>query len=335
MGWNLLFSLLLALTIVPVASTQTTAMSSMMSSTAAGSTVSTPMMSSTAAGSTASTPMMSSIASGSTPSTPMMSSTAAGSTPSTPMMSSTSAGATVSTVATPAETTASTAVATSTAASTKTPVEDLLTAISSEGCTETKLCVQEPASCDPSVTTCYFVSAQQTEGLNYGFSLSGESEGYIAVALSTDSSLGGGDITYICAKNEESFEFIGASLNNSALIRKNVTVNSVKGLINGTTIQCTFNATIPDATTRESASYSLAILTGTLSSTGVLGNPVARVQTQVLDLSNASSSTTSILTTVATTAVTTTTVANSGRPTHLALSQALLIILGTMGLALL
>ncbi|XP_056431832.1 uncharacterized protein LOC130370156 [Gadus chalcogrammus] len=283
--------------------------------------------------------MMSSTAAGSTTSTPMMSSIAAGSTTSTPMMSSTSAGATVSTVATPAETTASTiatsAVATSTAASTKTPVEALLTAISSEGCTETLLCAQEPASCDPSVTTCYFVSAQQTEGLNYGFSLSGESEGYIAVALSTDSSLGGGDITYICANNEESFEFIGASLNNSALIRQTVTVNSVKGLINGTTIQCTFTATIPDATTRAvSTSYSLAILTGNLSSTGVLGNPVARVQTQVLDISDASSST-SILTTVATTTVATSTVANSGRPTHLALSQALLIILGTMGLALL
>ncbi|CAL8384882.1 unnamed protein product [Arctogadus glacialis] len=123
-------------------------------------------------------------------------------------------------------------------------------------------------------------------------------------------------------------------------VRQTVTVNSVKGLINGTTIQCTFTATIPDATTRAlSTSYSLAIVTGTLSSTGVLGNPVARVQTQVLDLSDASSST-SILTTVVTTTVTTTTVAtstvaNSGRPTHLALSQALLIILGTMGLALL
>ena len=142
-------------------------------------------------------------------------------------------------------------------------------------------------------------------------------------------------------------------------------VNSVKGLINGTTIQCTFTATVPDATTKaQSSTYSLAIVTGTLSSksntnlhihlhiqhtrkqnhiqdhmicnhlssttcsslgTGVLGAPVNRVQTPVLDISDASSSS-SILTTVAATTVTTTTVAtstvaNSGQPIHLALSQ--------------
>ncbi|XP_059932696.1 putative ferric-chelate reductase 1 isoform X5 [Gadus macrocephalus] len=251
--------------------------------------------------------------------------------------------------ATATTTTRSTAASTNATGPTNPPVlvfdgtvERLPSPISNAGCGSSLLCAGEPESCNPSMAgSCFFVGTKRTAGQNFEFSLSGESEGYIGCTLSTDSSLGGGDITFICANNKGNLKFIGASLDNGALSRQSVNANSVKGHINGTTIQCTFKATVPDATARGSAtSFALAVVSGTFSpGTGVLGNPVARVQTQVLDLSNASSST-SILTTVATTTVTTTTVAtstvaNSGRPTHLALSQALLIILGTMGLALL
>ncbi|XP_059932695.1 uncharacterized protein si:cabz01007794.1 isoform X4 [Gadus macrocephalus] len=383
MGQSLLFSLLLALTIVPKASIQNTTMSSttagstastpMMSSTAAGSTASTTIMSLTTAGSTASTAMMSSTAAGSTASTTMESSTTAGSTASTPIMSSVAAGSTASTTImslTTAGSTASTAMMSSTAAGStasttmessttagstaSTPIMSSVAAgstasttmvssaaagstasttmspISNAGCGSSLLCAGEPESCNPSMAgSCFFVGTKRTAGQNFEFSLSGESEGYIGCTLSTDSSLGGGDITFICANNKGNLKFIGASLDNGALSRQSVNANSVKGHINGTTIQCTFKATVPDATARGSAtSFALAVVSGTFSpDTDELGAPEVKVQTKVLDIADTNSSTLSILNVV-------TPGVNSGRPIHQALSEALLIIIATMGLAL-
>ncbi|XP_030194030.1 uncharacterized protein LOC115529432 isoform X2 [Gadus morhua] len=319
-----------------------TASTTMMGSTAAGSTASTTMESSTAAGSTASAAMMSSTAAGSTASAAMMSSTAAGSTATTAMMSSTAAGSTASatmvsstTAATPSTTAArapATTTTRSTAASTNATgptdppvlvfngtVERLPSPISNAGCGNSLLCAGAPESCDPSKPgSCFFVGIKRTAGQNFEFSLSGESEGYIGCTLSTDSSLGGGDITFICANKDGTVEFIGASLNNSALSRKDVNANSVKGHINGNTIQCTFKATVPDATARGSAtSFALAVVSGTFSpGTGDLGPPEAKVQTKVLNIANIISN-----------------FLNSGRPTNQGLSAALLIIIVTMGLA--
>ncbi|XP_056432146.1 autotransporter adhesin BpaC-like [Gadus chalcogrammus] len=295
----------------------------MMGSTAAGSTASTAMMGSTAAGSTASTPIMNSVAAGSTASTAMMSSTAAGSTASTAMMSSTAAGSTASTAmvsSTAAGSTASTAMMSSTAAGST--ASTTMSPISNAGCGISLLCAGAPESCDPSKPgSCFFVGIKRTAGQNFEFSLSGESKGYIGCTLSTDSSLGGGDITFICANNKGTLKFIGASLDNGALSRQTVNASSVKGHINGTTIQCTFKATVPDTTARGSAtSFALAVVSGTFSpGTGDLGAPEAKVQTKVLDIADTNSITSSIL--------------NSGRPTNQALSEALLIIIVTMGLA--
>ncbi|CAL8376828.1 unnamed protein product [Gadus morhua 'NCC'] len=247
------------------------------------------------------------------------------------MVSSTTA-ATPSTTAARAPattTTRSTAASTNATGPTDPPVlvfngtvERLPSPISNAGCGNSLLCAGAPESCDPSKPgSCFFAGIKRTAGQNFEFSLSGESEGYIGCTLSTDSSLGGGDITFICANKDGTVEFIGASLNNSALSRKDVNANSVKGHINGNTIQCTFKATVPDATARGSAtSFALAVVSGTFSpGTGDLGAPEAKVQTKVLDIADITSSISSIL--------------NSGRPTNQGLSEALLIIIVTMGLA--
>ncbi|CAL8241676.1 unnamed protein product [Merluccius merluccius] len=78
--------------------------------------------------------------------------------------------------------------------------------------------------------------------------------------------------------------------------------------------------------------FSIAAISGSFSN-GVLGDPTAIIQTNVVDISNTTSDTSNRI--IASTTIAPTTIASSGRPTNQALSQALLIILGTMGLALL
>ncbi|CAL8327081.1 unnamed protein product [Lota lota] len=289
----------------------------MMTSTAAGSTTSTPMISSTAAGSTTSTPMISSTAARSTVITTMMTSTTARSTVITAMMSSTAAATTV------AKTTTATVPTNPPALTPNTTVEVLPTAISNKGCSSSQLCASQPESCNPSQPgSCFFVSTKQTAGQNFEFSLSGESKGYLGCTLSTDSTLGGNDTTYICANNNGSLKFIGALLNNGRLTTQTLPVNSVKGRIDGNRIQCTFAATIPNATARNTEStFTVAVVTGTFSNSE-LGPPKTELQTQKVELGNPNSNTTN-------------TISASGRPKHQALSQALLIIIGTMGLAML
>jgi len=169
------------------------------------------------------------------------------------------------------------------------------------------------------------VGARRTAGQNFEFGLSGQSDGYIGCTLSPDNALGGGDTTYVCANDNGRVDFIGTILQNGQLIRRTLNANSVRGRIDGNRIQCTFAATIPDATARMTAStFSLAFVTGAFNpSTGELGAPEARVQTEMVELGNPNSNSTNVLTSA------------GGRPTYQALSQALLIILGTMGLTLL
>ncbi|CAL8238500.1 unnamed protein product, partial [Merluccius merluccius] len=206
------------------------------------------------------------------------------------------------------------------------------TPISNDNCASTQLCAAEPEDCDPAVPgSCFFVGIRGMGNRNFEFALSGQSDGYIGCTLSPDATLGGNDITYVCANNNGSVQFIGAVLDNDSLIPQTVNANSVRGRINGNQIQCTFRATVPDATARMTeTTFSIAAIRG-LFNNGVLGDPRVIIQTILLELANPDSDTSNIITPPTTMAPTT----SSGRLTHQALSQALLIILGTMGLALL
>lgn len=168
-------------------------------------------------------------------------------------------------------------------------VEALQANLSREACGTTQLCASEPASCDPSASNCFFFSARQQAGNNFDIGLSGESTGYIAATLSTDSTLGGNDTTYVCANNNGVVQFIPALLNNGALTsvpESDSSVNSVRGQVIGSIIQCTFAATVPSSVTR-TTNLLVSVSTGTFnSSSGALGNPVARLQSSSVDLTN-------------------------------------------------
>ncbi|KAK0153175.1 putative ferric-chelate reductase 1 [Merluccius polli] len=292
MAQRLIFSLLLAMTLpsstemMNSTAAPSAASTAVMNSTAAPSVASTAVMNSTAAPSVASTAVMNSTAAPSVASTAVMNSTAAPSAASTAVMNSTAAPSVASTAvmnSTAAPSAASTAVMSSTAAATTvamtttaigttgfpilTPNSEI--PISNDNCSSTQLCAAEPGDCDPAVSrSCSFIGARQTGGRNFEFALSGQSDGYIGCTLSPDATLGGNDITYVCANNNGSVQFIGAVFNNDSLSQQTVNANSVRGRINGNQIQCTFRATVPDARARTTATtFSLAAVSGSFSKT--------------------------------------------------------------------
>ncbi|XP_070849361.1 putative ferric-chelate reductase 1 isoform X2 [Chaetodon trifascialis] len=218
---------------------------------------------------------------------------------------------------------------------TNTTVETLETTISNTGCGTEQLCAAEPSSCDPSSPgSCFFLAAKQQSGQNFEFGLAGESDGYLAASLSPDGTLGGNDTTYICANNNGAVKFIGALLNNGKLTEKELNVNSVKGKVDGKTIQCTFAATVPDAVARTTG-FSLAISTGPYdSNTGNLGAPSTQLKSPVVDLGNPSATVTNEIA-ANTTASPNTTASGYSFTLKQPMTQTLLISAGVLGLAML
>ncbi|XP_029932379.1 uncharacterized protein LOC115376761 isoform X2 [Myripristis murdjan] len=226
---------------------------------------------------------------------------------------------------------------------TNTTVEILETTVNRSECRKTRLCVATPENCDPATPdSCLFVSFKSAGGQNFAFELSGETEGYIACTISTDSNLGGNDNTYVCANNNGIVKFIPALLNDDKLTETNLSVNSVKGKVNGTKVQCTFDATVPDPTARASARFAIGVSNGTYnSSTGKLGPPEIKIQTNPVNLANPNATVTNQVngtaanTTTPPAATTASTTAGHAIALQQSLSQALLIIMGVLGLAML
>ncbi|CAB1345523.1 unnamed protein product, partial [Coregonus sp. 'balchen'] len=133
--------------------------------------------------------------------------------------------------------------------------------------TDLTFCAAVPDNCDPSVAgSCFFVSTQQSSGQTFSFQLRGVSSGYIAVGLSTDSTQRGNDTTYVCANNKGSVKLFTALLDKGVLtVTNTLPVNSMKGSVNDQIIQCTFSATVPNATATRSSdtSFFLSISNGT------------------------------------------------------------------------
>ncbi|AWO97216.1 putative ferric-chelate reductase 1 [Scophthalmus maximus] len=218
-----------------------------------------------------------------------------------------------------------------------TTVETLDTPVSNTGCGTEQLCASEPSNCDPSTgASCFFFSAKQQPGSqNLEFSLSGESEGYIAATLSPDATLGDNDPTYICANNNSFVQFFSTVLVNGSLTQTELSVNSVKGKVNGKKIQCTFTATVPNSATRRprGAPTDAAILISTgafNNNSGTLGSPTAKFSSDVVNLSNPNTTVTNQLSTN-TTSSPTTAHAITFQQT---LMQVLLISVGALSLAL-
>jgi len=239
-------------------------------------------------------------------------------------------------------------------------VSTLNTTVTNSTCGTTRACFSDPASCNPATdSTCLFVSTK-TNGNNLNFQLRGTSAGYISVALSTDTTAGGNDKTYICAIKNSTASFVYALLNNNVLTPQNDTssITNVGASINQTTIQCAFDVSGLNATARANAAttFSIVLASGTVSADGTLSSPTVRTVTPQLDLSDVtstnavtatvapSSNTTdaSNTTTTATTTTTTTTTATTAATTasganislQHGLSQAVLILLGVLAIGM-
>ncbi|XP_023271114.1 putative ferric-chelate reductase 1 [Seriola lalandi dorsalis] len=223
-------------------------------------------------------------------------------------------------------TTTTTAVTTAPPLSPNTTVEPLQTPVSRAECGTQQLCVAEPSVCDPSATgSCFFLAARQQSGSNFDFSISGESDGYIAATLSPDNTVGNNDTTYVCANNNSVVSFISTVLNNGELVLRELNVNSVRGRVDGRRIQCSFAATLPSATTRTTG-FAISLSDGSFNPTsGVLGSPTTRFRSPVVDLTNVSATVNNEIIPTA----------NHGITFHQSLTQALLITVGALGLAML
>nr|XP_020444931.1 uncharacterized protein LOC109953818 [Monopterus albus] len=211
-----------------------------------------------------------------------------------------------------------------------------------------------PSGCNPSTSgSCFYFSAQpqsvQTVSI-YIFELSGISPGYIAVTLSPNASPGNNESTYICANNKGKVKFFSALLqSDGTLVKQQLSVNSVKGSVDGDKIQCTFMATVPASATRASATpLSVQVFTGTYNSDNEnLGPANSQLSTTPVDLSNPSATVTYSNSTIAsptasTTASTTANTTASSTAAHnyaialqQSLMQALLISVTMLELAML
>ncbi|XP_023201693.1 putative ferric-chelate reductase 1 [Xiphophorus maculatus] len=168
--------------------------------------------------------------------------------------------------------------------------------ISRQECGSSKLCAAEPSKCDPSSSTCYFVSAKQQSGQTYNFELSGQTDGYIAAGLSNAASQTASHRAYFCANHKGAVRFFTGFINNLVLnLTQTLNSSNVKGSVNSGKIQCTFSADLPDTTTR-AAGYAVSVTTGTYNATsGELGNANFRILTPLVNLSDPTTNVTNLL----------------------------------------
>ncbi|XP_038156223.1 uncharacterized protein LOC119793230 isoform X2 [Cyprinodon tularosa] len=179
---------------------------------------------------------------------------------------------------------------------TNTSVAPLQENLVNTDCGKTQLCAAEPASCDPGNGRCFFLGARRQSGNNFNFDLSGESAGYIAATLS-----GGGpegDPTYVCANSRSSVRFFTTRRVNGILKVSNLSVNSVRGKVEGNRIQCRFLATVPVTSRRARATgISLSVSTGEFNDTdNSLGAPTDIIRTSPVDLGNPNATVTNEIT---------------------------------------
>ncbi|KAM9500916.1 uncharacterized protein Hap1MRO34_006774 [Clarias gariepinus] len=164
--------------------------------------------------------------------------------------------------------------------------------ITRNGCNSTKLCLSSESNCDPAGnSSCFFTSVRLTNQ-TFFFELSGTTSGYVALALTNNSST----IVFVCGNNNtgdsSSFFFVTASRNGTNLILANVnTVYNYAGVVtqNQSLIQCVVNTSTSfsfNISSRSAeTSYQVTILNGTTNGTQ-LGPATVSFDTKTpLDLS--------------------------------------------------
>ncbi|XP_061815043.1 uncharacterized protein [Nerophis lumbriciformis] len=184
-------------------------------------------------------------------------------------------------------------------------VKTLEEVITDEGCGRQQLCAAQPSDCNPSEEkSCFFISAELIDGERFEFSLSGQSDGYVAGTLSSEGRVGE-NTTYICAKNNSQVQFFGVFHVNDKLTRTSLPVDSVRGNVSKGKIQCTFTVYSSDMPSRGAPmkrqstgppSFSLSVSNGSFDAvSGALGTPTSRLMTSVVNLADPNNTVINIL----------------------------------------
>lgn len=115
--------------------------------------------------------------------------------------------------------------------------------ISRDGCGKSKLCVETPASCDPSGTSsCLFMSVAVDES-QLNVSLRGDSTGYIALGLTNDTQDEGVSTLFACALNgsEVFLKTAQSSGPNGTFTDKDMSVMNFEGDVKDSVMHCGFS----------------------------------------------------------------------------------------------
>ncbi|XP_030017282.1 uncharacterized protein PB18E9.04c-like [Sphaeramia orbicularis] len=164
-------------------------------------------------------------------------------------------------------------------APTTTPTPPLT--ITRDGCGTRKLCVETPGNCDPAGSgMCLFTSVvvsspMPPNGVNLMIELRGDSQGYIALGLTSTASPETA-MVFVCAQNSSnngSFFFGTFQRNNTnpsaPLAAVDRTVSNTRGEVTGNVIRCVF--TVPNVNStarRRNADTTFAVLLGSGSISG-------------------------------------------------------------------
>nr|XP_046265658.1 putative ferric-chelate reductase 1 [Scatophagus argus] len=132
--------------------------------------------------------------------------------------------------------------------------------LTSDGCGQSKSCLQDPPGCDPKEDPhCFFLS-MSTEGpekTSVIFEMSGTAEGYVAFALSWDTWMGDDDV-YMCVKDGDRVSVSAAFVSGRTHPedQSQSGLSSVSWLLTDGAIQCKFSRAVKQ-TNQESARYDL------------------------------------------------------------------------------
>uniref|UniRef100_A0A8C9U765 Uncharacterized LOC108937868 n=1 Tax=Scleropages formosus TaxID=113540 RepID=A0A8C9U765_SCLFO len=171
------------------------------------------------------------------------------------------------------------------------PTLPLTTSITSTNCGKTKLCLRTPNGCNPAGSSeCLFASSATSSQGIMTFELRGQSNGYIALGLSTANTTQYA-IMFACAQLSGTVSLFSTKLINSSVIQdSSISVDNIQGTQNGNVIRCTFNTAGLSSTASKiralNTTFFVFLATGDVNN-GTLQAPVIKLQPVLVDLANA------------------------------------------------
>ncbi|KAK5612544.1 hypothetical protein CRENBAI_012029, partial [Crenichthys baileyi] len=153
--------------------------------------------------------------------------------------------------------------------------------ISSAGCGASKVCISQPADCDPaSSSQCYFMSARLLSpgGPAVRYEITGTADGYVAFGFSDDQTMGNDDI-YICGIDSTGLVEVQHAFSTGRTapqVQPLGNVSDVRALVQNGVLSCSFTSKNPISTQRSSGFSSMFYL---LFAYGARSNGITQMHT--------------------------------------------------------